>query len=178
LFYASSTIQHIPKQARIAFTCALTELIYAVTQGPTNLNAHVRLQMFPKCVLCHAKRGTGKKSRNAQAKFTLSLLQLSKQGKLELWREVMTCRPPEPKQNSRTFGNKLRRCRKLVQLGRLSDACKSVLFEGTLEFADEVIAKLEELHPAATSITFQKPGQCEALEVTSDIVRQMIKTST
>jgi hypothetical protein len=50
------------------------------------------------------------------------------------------------------------------------------LSEGTLEFTDEVIAKLEELHPAATPITFQKPGQCEALEVTSDLVRQMIKT--
>ncbi len=33
------TIQHIPKNARTAFTRALTELIYAVNQDPTNLNA-------------------------------------------------------------------------------------------------------------------------------------------
>jgi hypothetical protein len=170
------TIQHIPKQARTAFTRNLTELIYAATQDPTNLNGHARLQMFSNCVLRH---DSGKKSRNAQAKYTMNFLQRweqSEEGKLELWRELLTYRPPEPKQNSRTCGNKLRRCRKLVQLGRLSDACKSLLSEDTLEFTDEVVAKLEELHPAVTPITFQKLGQCEALEVTYDLVRQMIKT--
>jgi hypothetical protein len=69
----------------------------------------------------------------------------------------------------------LHHCRKLVQFGRLLDACTVLRFSGVLDFTPEVIEALERLHPPARkSLSVIHYGY--PLSVTPDLVRKQIST--
>jgi hypothetical protein len=116
------------------------------------LNAHARLQMFPICVLRHCPRSrSGRHDKNAQHKYTLSLLNTWTQS--DDGKRVHANRPGSLGVNSSDPSSiarkNLHKCCKLVQFGRLSDACTILGSSGVLNFTPEDIEALERLHPPA-----------------------------
>jgi hypothetical protein len=139
-----------------AFLPNLLQSLISDVVADQPLNAHARLQMFPLCVLRHCPRSrSGRHDKNAQHKYTLSLLNKwtqSDDDKRELWDEVRqlhASRPVSLRVNSSDSSSiarkRLHKCRKMVPFGRLSDACTVLGSSGVLDFTPEVIEALEQI---------------------------------
>jgi hypothetical protein len=149
-------ISHPPSRLVKPTCLEFTKLLADANSDPSNPHKHILVSMFVVCVLRRVKRNEpGHNAGHAikQGKYTRALLDKwcsGPMGQLELLEEVLNYSSNTNAAPSTQEAN-FRRARKLLALGRFSDATKAITSKGVAEVNESVYNSLLAKHPARTT---------------------------
>jgi Reverse transcriptase (RNA-dependent DNA polymerase) len=142
-----SVVQTIPEAARRPTADAFFRLLQAVTSNPNSEHAHARLLLFAPFV-CARKR-------NKKAKLVTRIKQRAKliiTASLDEIIDVILQENVRENELSRVAAPSMKSIKRLISLGRYSDAIKMLTSNGVHPNSPEVFNSLLEKHPQADKI--------------------------
>ena len=83
------TATHIPKSARGDFARALADVFWNIVNSPQDINNHIKLQIFPRCILRAKSDGEEQSAQSYAAEVKCRLRRWMEGDILSLWKEAV-----------------------------------------------------------------------------------------
>ena len=80
---------HIPKSARGDFARALADVFWNIVNSPQDINNHIKLQIFPRCILRAKSDGEEQSAQSYAAEVKCRLRRWMEGDILSLWKEAV-----------------------------------------------------------------------------------------
>ena len=185
-----TTLKYIPKLARCKVGKAWLAIVRACTTKPDDLHLALQFWAFPKAILAVPPSQVDTalihrhKSKNAMRDLYYSSeiskrlrLWETEEGKYDLIKAVIEYdRPHRQQEPSSPKEKSIKRCLKLIQLGRLKDAVQALSADEVKEVTPEVEELLKSKFPNAPTPPIIPPGErVLPLTVEADLIKSLIK---
>ena len=172
-----NSVDYVPNRLRSLFGKLLLELVEELVRNPESLDRAALLQIFPLCILNQPDKKS-RESKGSNQIFRNRLLDWQAGGDKRRQLFVgLVSKELQSIGNSRLSQSQqnIRRCKKLISLGRFGDATKSLSSLGVSKITPQVLAELQKLHPKSANPEIPSGDTPPAVIVDFPLVLEQLK---